>query len=301
MRPRQHRRVGVRVRQRAQACRDVAQRRQQHVLARRGQRQRVREIVDVLGRAREVNELGDPRHFGHRREALLQPVLDGLDVVIGLALDLLDARRIGRRERLRRCVERRRAAAENGGTSAIAGSSASAMSHADFDAHAMADQPEFAEMAGQRGDLAGIAAVERGQRGQGAKCAGRGASAVTMRRSGARQSDAIARGRRSQCSTQRACARALRHVRRRTGCVGTRCYNFPPALPKKRLPVLKLIASKTSPYVRKVRIALAEKKIEYQMLEVSPGIRAIRCTSGVRWARCRCWCSTTAPACSTRA
>jgi glutathione S-transferase len=34
--------------------------------------------------------------------------------------------------------------------------------------------------------------------------------------------------------------------------------------------VLKLIASKTSPYVRKVRIALAEKKIEYQMLEVSP-------------------------------
>ena len=39
----------------------------------------------------------------------------------------------------------------------------------------------------------------------------------------------------------------------------------------KRPPVLKLIAAKTSPYVRKVRIALAEKKIEYQMLEVSPG------------------------------
>ena len=34
--------------------------------------------------------------------------------------------------------------------------------------------------------------------------------------------------------------------------------------------MLKLIASKTSPYVRKVRIALAEKKIEYQMLEVAP-------------------------------
>jgi glutathione S-transferase len=34
--------------------------------------------------------------------------------------------------------------------------------------------------------------------------------------------------------------------------------------------VLKLIASKTSPYVRKVRIALAEKKIEYQLLDVSP-------------------------------
>jgi glutathione S-transferase len=34
--------------------------------------------------------------------------------------------------------------------------------------------------------------------------------------------------------------------------------------------VLKLIASPTSPYVRKVRIALAEKKIEYQMVESTP-------------------------------
>jgi glutathione S-transferase len=34
--------------------------------------------------------------------------------------------------------------------------------------------------------------------------------------------------------------------------------------------VLNLIASPTSPYVRKVRIALAEKKIEYQMTDASP-------------------------------
>ena len=34
--------------------------------------------------------------------------------------------------------------------------------------------------------------------------------------------------------------------------------------------MLKLIASPTSPYVRKVRIALAEKKIEYQMVESIP-------------------------------
>ena len=33
--------------------------------------------------------------------------------------------------------------------------------------------------------------------------------------------------------------------------------------------MLKLIASTTSPYARKVRIALAEKKIEYQMVESS--------------------------------
>jgi glutathione S-transferase len=34
--------------------------------------------------------------------------------------------------------------------------------------------------------------------------------------------------------------------------------------------VLKLIASPTSPYARKVRIALAEKKIEYQLVNESP-------------------------------
>ena len=34
--------------------------------------------------------------------------------------------------------------------------------------------------------------------------------------------------------------------------------------------MLKLIASPTSPFVRKVRIALAEKKIEYQMVEATP-------------------------------
>jgi glutathione S-transferase len=34
--------------------------------------------------------------------------------------------------------------------------------------------------------------------------------------------------------------------------------------------VLKLIASPMSPYVRKVRIALAEKKIEYHMVDASP-------------------------------
>jgi glutathione S-transferase len=35
------------------------------------------------------------------------------------------------------------------------------------------------------------------------------------------------------------------------------------------LPVLRLIASKTSPYARKVRVALAEKKIECEMVEMS--------------------------------
>ena len=47
-----------------------------------------------------------------------------------------------------------------------------------------------------------------------------------------------------------------------------RCYTF---LPKRRaLSLLKLIATTTSPYGRKVRIALAEKKFEYELAELSP-------------------------------
>lgn len=42
-------------------------------------------------------------------------------------------------------------------------------------------------------------------------------------------------------------------------------YRLPP-----RVSVLKLIASLTSPYARKVRVALAEKKIEYQLVLESP-------------------------------
>ncbi len=34
--------------------------------------------------------------------------------------------------------------------------------------------------------------------------------------------------------------------------------------------VLKLIGTRTSPYARKVRIALSEKKFEYQFAELSP-------------------------------
>jgi hypothetical protein len=77
-----------------------------------------------------MDELGDRRQFGHVRDALLQPVLDRLDVVIGRALDRLDARRIGEAERIADRCSVARAAAENAGTSAIACSSPSATSQA---------------------------------------------------------------------------------------------------------------------------------------------------------------------------
>lgn len=47
------------------------------------------------------------------------------------------------------------------------------------------------------------------------------------------------------------------------------CRAESPGASRILLPVLKLIASRTSPFARKVRIALAEKKIDCQMLEKS--------------------------------
>ena len=60
--------------------------------------QRVGKVVDVLGGAGEVHEL-DARLPGRMcAELLLDQVLDGLDVVIGLALERLDRGGVGRVE-----------------------------------------------------------------------------------------------------------------------------------------------------------------------------------------------------------
>jgi len=47
-------------------------------------------------------------------------------------------------------------------------------------------------------------------------------------------------------------------------------YFFSSLAPPLPQPLLKLIASKTSPYTRKVRVALAEKKFDYELVEMSP-------------------------------
>ncbi len=130
------------------------------------QRDCVREIVDVLGRAREMDELRDAREFRHVGEAFLQPVLDRLDVVIGRALDGLDARRIGRRERrgdgrdvrLRRGGKRRHFNDR--------GLRSQRLQPCQLDPDALTNQREFAELIAQRIDLARVAAIEWRQCGK---------------------------------------------------------------------------------------------------------------------------------------
>ena len=95
VRAREHRQRGMLVRERAQIGDQRRQRRHQHVAARPGDHQVVGEVVDVFRRAGEMDEFGGARDLGHVGEALLQPVLDRLDVVIGRALDRLDPLGVG--------------------------------------------------------------------------------------------------------------------------------------------------------------------------------------------------------------
>jgi hypothetical protein len=55
------------------------------------QHQRIGNVIDVLGSTGEMQEGPDPGQFGILTEALADEILDRLDVMIGPALDFLDA------------------------------------------------------------------------------------------------------------------------------------------------------------------------------------------------------------------
>ncbi len=110
--------------------------------------------MDELRRALELCVAGD---------LLLQPVFDGLHVVVGLRFDHLHALGIGLRERFgddeqlgaRRGAER---------TDALDVRVIRERDEPrDLDRDAVAHEAEFAEIAPQRRELTGIAAVERRQ------------------------------------------------------------------------------------------------------------------------------------------
>ena len=52
---------------------------------------------------------------------------------------------------------------------------------------------------------------------------------------------------------------------------------------------MKLIGAIASPYVRKVRIVMAEKKLDYQFVTEDVWAADTTISSPTRWARCRAW------------
>mmetsp|Transcript_21877 Transcript_21877/g.72489 ORF Transcript_21877/g.72489 Transcript_21877/m.72489 type:complete len:335 (-) Transcript_21877:125-1129(-) len=153
VRVREHRHVGERVRHLDQLVDYLAHRGQQHLRARVAQHQRVRQVVDVLGSARKVDELSGLRQLRRQRlgsgNLLLEVVLDSLDVVVGRPLDGLDPLRLGHvkvvRDRLQqrdaRGIKRRQLRKD-----ALLGE---AEEPGDLDLHAVLDQPELREVLAQ--------------------------------------------------------------------------------------------------------------------------------------------------------
>ena len=178
------------------------------------------------------------------------------------------------------------------------GSSASACSQASSTCTRWRIRPNSLKYSRERRDLAAVAPVERVKRGE------RGERG---RRVGVRHD--IARGASCSLAQERGVPRACRRARPASGRGrSARCYNSRHAEFRaaefRSAPHMKLIASLTSPYARKVRIALAEKKIEYDLIEESPwdagnsgtqlqsagqsaGVRARRRHDAVRLARDR--------------
>lgn len=52
---------------------------------------------------------------------------------------------------------------------------------------------------------------------------------------------------------------------------------------------MRLIGAVTSPYVRKVRVVLAEKKLDYRFVPEDVGPTTPRSPPPTRWARCPAW------------
>src|SRR5690606_28803938 len=148
------------------------------------QHQAVGQVVDVLGGAGEVHELADRFQLVVHFQLFLDVVLDCLDVVVGGALDFLDAHRTVQREALRHVAQ------DPGGVGTRQrhfGNTLVARQRfqpVHFHADTVADQAIFAGDLAQLVAFAGVAAVNRGNGGESVQFAGHDGS-TGMGKSGA--------------------------------------------------------------------------------------------------------------------
>ncbi len=100
---------------------------------------------------------------------LLEQVLNGFHVVVGGALELLDAFGVGHVKVFCQAIQDRVGFGGEGRDFADARVSGEALQPAHFDLYTEANQTIFAENRAQAGGLAAIAAINRGYGGQGRK------------------------------------------------------------------------------------------------------------------------------------
>ena len=158
----EHGRVRELHRERPQRLDHAVERGKQHAVPPFLEHQPVGEVVDVFRSAGEVHELGDANRFRVAGKLLLQPVLDRLDVVVGLGLDRLHLRGIllrkGFDDPFEGGVRRFRERLDLGDR----GLDGQREQPADLDCDAVAEKRRFAEARAQRLELLVVASVQRG-------------------------------------------------------------------------------------------------------------------------------------------
>lgn len=145
---------------------DLAHQRQQHFVTAGAQHQGVGQVVDVLAGAGEVDELADLGQLRQLGSLLLEEVFDRLDVVVGGALDFLDAFGVLELEVGGQAVQQGVGFGGECRHFADLRVGGQALQPAHFDQGAETDQAEFAENRAQGLGFAGITAVYRGNRSE---------------------------------------------------------------------------------------------------------------------------------------
>src|SRR5439155_23047115 len=193
------------------------------------------------------------RDVGDIAQLLLEPVLDRLDIVVGLALDRLHRFGVAHRKLVRDAGEKRASRGRERRHLGDRHGIREGGKPSQLDLDPVPDQGVFAEMRLQRGNLALIPPVQRGQGGQGGKC-GCGGSHGKITTG---NSNFTIRG---VPAARKAAPGVVSHCN-----IGPVILRFDPAFRAR----MKLYASLTSPYARKVRIVFVEKRIECALVEAS--------------------------------
>ena len=168
----EHGHASMQVRHLAQLADDAVQSGQHDLVATGAQLQGVAGVVDVFAGAGKVHKLGRVFQFGARFEFGLDPVLDRLDVVVGVFLEILDGSAVGFGEILHQPQQVGTGASGEG---LEFGKTGIRQRHepGHFDLHTAVHVAVLAHDGAQGGEFGGVAAVQRRQDIQGGEAHGR--------------------------------------------------------------------------------------------------------------------------------
>ena len=139
---------------------DIVHQRQQGLVARLAQHERIGQVIDVLGGAGKVNEFADRFQFLVAGDFLLEEIFHRLDVMVGGALDVLDTLCIRFVEFFNEVIEHMVGVVAERRHFTDVFLSRQRLQPADLDLHAMTDQPVLAEDGPQGFGFRSITAVD---------------------------------------------------------------------------------------------------------------------------------------------